>query len=165
MRLSWELALEPNGIDFKVKINFEDGGHHTITVALPPNTGGVERDLLIRQAVNTVAIERKARLESRKLRAHFEDLKAKSDDERANTPPLLAELLISILAPKKTAQTQLGDLEEMFQKNATRYGEAQARRKYWREVARSLAPLLLQWGKRIGFFTVLFDYFRAKLGL
>jgi hypothetical protein len=57
------------------------------------------------------------------------------------------------------------DLHEMFQKNAERYGTKQARRKYWIEVARSFGPLLWQWLKRIGFFTVLIDYFRSKIGL
>jgi len=69
------------------------------------------------------------------------------------------------LAPKDSVQALLGDLHEMFRKNANRLGERQARRKYWMQVAASFAPLLWQWLKRIGFFTVLVDYFRSKLGL
>jgi hypothetical protein len=81
------------------------------------------------------------------------------------SPPVLAELLMSFLAPKNSAQVQLGDLEEMFRKNAECYGEKAARRKYWMEVARSFGPLLLQWLERVSFVTVLIDYFRSKLGL
>jgi hypothetical protein len=78
---------------------------------------------------------------------------------------LFAELFISYLAPKNLGQAFLGDLQEMFQKNVDRFGEKQARRKYWMQVASSLGPLIWQWLKRIGFFTVLIDYFRTKLGL
>jgi hypothetical protein len=81
------------------------------------------------------------------------------------SPPALAELAISLLAPKNSAQALLGDLQEMFQKNAHRFGEKQARRKYWMQVASSLAPLVWHWLKRIGFFTFLIDYCRSKLGL
>jgi hypothetical protein len=72
---------------------------------------------------------------------------------------------VSFFAPKNLAQSFLGDLEEMYQKNAERFGEAHARRKYWMQVASSLGPLLWQWLKRVGFFTILIDYFRSKLGL
>jgi hypothetical protein len=80
-------------------------------------------------------------------------------------PPAFAELVISFLAPKNSVQGMLGDLHEMFQKNADRLGEPQARRKYWMQVANSLRPLIWQWVKRVGFFTVLVDFFRRKLGL
>jgi hypothetical protein len=87
------------------------------------------------------------------------------DETTPVSPPFLAEFFISFLAPKTSGQAFLGDLEEMFHKNAERYGAKQARRKYWMEVARSFAPLVLQWLKRIGFFTILIDYFRSKFGL
>jgi hypothetical protein len=83
----------------------------------------------------------------------------------AVAPPAFAEFLISYLAPKDSAQAFLGDLQEIFQKNAGRFGEGQARRKYWIQVAISFGPLVWQWLKRVGFFTVLIDYFRAKFGL
>jgi hypothetical protein len=92
------------------------------------------------------------------------DIMQQAGKERA-TPPVLAELFISIMAPKNSAQGLLGDLQEMFEKNAERHGAKQARRKYWIEVARSFGPLLWQWLKRVGFFTVLIDYFRSKFGV
>lgn len=91
---------------------------------------------------------------------HFHKMEANVD-----SPPPWAELLISILAPKNTAQAQLGDLQEMFAKNVERLGVKLARRKYLMQVAASAMPLVWQWMKRIGFFTILVDYFRSKLGL
>lgn len=81
------------------------------------------------------------------------------------TPPMFAELMISLLAPKNTAQALLGDMEEMFSKNVCLYGRASARSKYWMQVVNSVAPLLWQWIKRMGFVTMLVDYFRTKFGL
>jgi hypothetical protein len=99
------------------------------------------------------------------LQRNVEALKKERSKPKVVAPPPLAEFLVSFLAPKNSAQSFLGDLQEMYQKNAERLGEAQARRKYWIEVARSFGPLLWQWLKRVGFFTVLIDYFRSKFGL
>jgi hypothetical protein len=85
------------------------------------------------------------------LQRHIESLtktKEQSQPKKA-APPMLAEFLLSFLAPKASAQSFLGDLQEMYQKNTERFGEPQARRKYWIEVARSFGPLLWQWLKRI----------------
>lgn len=81
------------------------------------------------------------------------------------SPPAVAAFLLAFIAPKNTVQPFLGDLEEMFHENVARLGEGQAKRKYWMQVAASVGPLLWQWLKRIGFFTVLVDYFRSKFGL
>jgi hypothetical protein len=62
-------------------------------------------------------------------------------------PPPLAQLFITFFAPKNTAQNQLGDLREMFHKNVQRFGEKQARRDYWMEVANSAWPLVWSWLK------------------
>jgi hypothetical protein len=81
------------------------------------------------------------------------------------SPPATAAFLLAFIAPKNTVQAFLGDLEEVFHKNAARLGERQARRQYWMQVFASLGPLAWQWLKRVGFVTVLVDYFRAKFGL
>jgi hypothetical protein len=95
-----------------------------------------------------------------------EDIKMlKSEEEQRKSPPFLAELCISFFVPKGSAQALLGDLQEMFQRNVERLGEKQARRKYWMQVIASFGPLFWQWLKRIGIFTVIFDYFRSKFGL
>jgi hypothetical protein len=97
------------------------------------------------------------------LQLHLESLRKKKTKTLA--PPMLAEFIVSFFAPKNLAQSFLGDLQEMYQKNAERFGEAHARREYWMQVASSLGPLLWQWLKRVGFFTILIDYFPSKLGL
>jgi len=103
-----------------------------------------------------------ARDEHMKLVAMLEELKVKIDEVPAPppkrcTPPATATFLLAFIAPKNTVQAFLGDLEEVFHKNAVRFGERQARRQYWMEVFASLGPLTWQWFKRIGFLTVLVD--------
>src|ERR1700733_6000513 len=88
-----------------------------------------------------------------------------ADFFRQVAPPAFAEWVMPFLAPENSVQSQLGDLHEMFQKNAHRIGERQARRKYWKQVARSIIPALWQWLKRISIVTVLLDVFRSKAGL
>jgi hypothetical protein len=83
----------------------------------------------------------------------------------APSPPLLAALFISFLAPENTAQAQLGDLQEMFQKNVERLGAKQARRIYLMQVAASAWPLIWRWLTRIGFFAAFIGYVRSKFGL
>jgi hypothetical protein len=84
---------------------------------------------------------------------------------KRSSPPATAAFLLAFIAPKNSAQALLGDLEEIFQKNAERFGDSQARRMYWFEVARSMGPLIWQWIKRMGFITLVVDYFRSKFGL
>lgn len=84
---------------------------------------------------------------------------------KRSSPPATAAFLLAFVAPKNLAQALLGDLEEIFQKNAERFGDSQARRMYWLEVARSFGPLAWQWIKRMGLITFLVDYFRSKFGL
>jgi hypothetical protein len=99
------------------------------------------------------------------LQRRIDSMTKEQNQPKRAAPPMLAEFLVSFLAPKASAQSFLGDLQEMYQKNIERFGEPQARWKYWIEVARSFGPLLWQWLKRVGFFTVLIDYFRTKFGL
>ncbi|MDI4236171.1 permease prefix domain 2-containing transporter [Bradyrhizobium sp. Arg237L] len=84
---------------------------------------------------------------------------------KRSSPPTSAAFLLAFIAPKNSAQALLGDLEEMFQENVARFGERQARKMYWFEVARSVGPLVWQWVKRMGFVTLLVDYVRSKFGL
>jgi hypothetical protein len=121
-----------------------------------------------RMHVLQVAVEHQM-LRRRLFELHGALERADATMERSATsetaPPFLAEVMISLLAPKNTVQSLLGDLQEMFQKNANRLGERRARRKYWLQVSSSIRPLLFHWLKRIGFFTVLIDYFRSKFGV
>lgn len=167
MKLTWKVDERDDG-NVDLMIEGEDGMVKRILVRLPAS-GSVSREDMINAAVRSVMHDRdytRFFAEHARLRVRINKLQsniARREREFA-TPPMLAELFISFLAPKNSAQGLLGDLEEMFQKNADRYGAKQARRKYWMEVARSFGPLLWQWLKRIGFFTVLIDYFRAKFG-
>lgn len=110
--------------------------------------------------------------EHKELVARLAILKAKAETAQAvrpppkrSTPPATAAFLLAFIAPKNSAQAQLGDLEEIFQKNVDRFGEREARRLYWFEVARSFGPLVWQWVKRMGFVTLVVDYVRSKFGL
>jgi hypothetical protein len=151
--------------DVNLQIEHAGGEVEHILVRLPPSA---PRQEMIDAAIRSIMHDRKrARVRLYKehalLRARLDMLQANVRKERA-TPPVIAELFISFLAPKNSAQALLGDLQEMFEKNAERYGAKQASRNYSIEVARSFGPLLWQWFKRVGFFTVLIDYFRSKFG-
>jgi hypothetical protein len=163
VKLKWQVHERDDGYVDLMIVN-EDGEVDVIAVHLPPLG---PRQELIDAAIRSVVYNRRARFEYEhaRLRVQIDELRAGLTREERAAPPMLAELFISFLAPKNSAQGLLGDLQEMFQKNAERYGTKQARRKYWIEVGRSFGPLLWQWLKRIGFFTVLIDYFRAKFGL
>ena len=134
--------------------------HAAIKVAL----GNLFLQREIEQQVNL------ARDEHAKIVTMLSELQAKADKietqppERCS-PPAMAAFLLAFIAPKNTVQPFLGDLEEVFHKNAARFGERQARRQYWMQVFASLGPLAWQWVKRMGFITVLVDYFRVKSGL
>lgn len=115
-----------------------------------------------------------ARGEHEKVRARIRRLQEGLEREaeqvapppaKRSHPPAPAAFLLAFIAPKNSAQALLGDLEEMFQKNADRFGDSQARRMYWFEVARSLRPLVWQWIKRMGLVTLVIDYVRSKFGL
>lgn len=87
---------------------------------------------------------------------------------RTKSPPRLAENLFSAFAPKKSADAQLGDLQEIFQENVKRFGLERARRMYWIRISREIGPLLFQKLKRLvkrwGIIALLIDYGRTKLG-
>jgi hypothetical protein len=109
-----------------------------------------------------------------KLKAGIREEKRRIDDclatlrRQTAPPPQLAESLISLLAPKKSADAQLGDLQEIFQENVKRFGLERARRMYCIRISREVGPLLLQklmrWLERFGIIALLIDYGRTKLG-
>jgi len=151
--------------DDRVRVRIEGEDH---LINLPPGAGRMITLNDLRRA-HLGAWERHILVELRKQRLEedrLHDLVGQATDRTSTiAPPAFAELVISFLAPKNSVQALLGDLHEMFRKNADRLGQREARRKYRIQVAVSLAPLIWQWLKRIGFFTVLVDYFRSKLGL
>jgi hypothetical protein len=162
---AWAATERGDGSDNSVEVQVDCGGGEIETFiieGLPHD--GTTRGSIIEQTVSSFLVDRARRRLRSELTAEFD--KVISVAEKASTsPPMLAEFLISCLAPKNTAQALLGDLQEMFEQNAERFGEKQARRKYWMQVANSVLPLVWHWLKRLGFLTFLVDYFRSKLGL
>jgi hypothetical protein len=99
------------------------------------------------------------------VRTHpAEDHQFPGDVGERKGPPWLAETLIQLLAPKKTVQHLLGDLQEMYEKNSTRFGKSRAGRLYWAQVLRSIGPDLWWRVKKLGLIAFLIDYGRSKLG-
>jgi hypothetical protein len=165
--LDWQIKHRADGnVDIYLPASFEPVRH--VLVKMPADAN---RDVLVKDVVRSIIMDHEKRELSRKieretseLRARIHSLKAKLDAHETASPPLLAALFISFLAPAKTAQVQLGDLQEMFQKNVERCGEREARRMYWMQVAEAAWPLLWGWVKRIGLVTFLVDYVRSKFG-
>jgi hypothetical protein len=162
-KTNWEVTEDENG-DVILHFTLEDGMTEHVKVRGLPELRNGRAEMIYRTAESIVIHERQQRRRL-SLRGAVEKAEVKGKEKQTIAPPPLAELVISFLAPKNSVQAQLGDLQEMFQKNADRFGERQARRKYWKQVAVSLAPLIWKWLKRIGFFTFVVDYFRSKLGL
>jgi hypothetical protein len=151
----WKTIDLPDG-KVDLHIVYDNGESDHILVQAPPGAG---RNLYLQAVIHSIASEREAR--SRAEGATTKTL----DHQKSASPPPLAELLVSFLAPKNSAQAQLGDLQEMFETNVSRLGEQHARRKYWIQVASSFGPLCWEWLKRIGLVTFVVDYVRSKLGL
>jgi hypothetical protein len=94
------------------------------------------------------------------LAAEFDSTAISITEWASTSPPAVAKWLILFLAPESSADALLGDLDEMFQRNVESFGEEYARRKYWKQVFKSLVP----WLKRL-IVTVVAGYVRSKLGL
>lgn len=164
--LKWEIEEFSDG-SVEIKTLLRDEIVRRDLIRIPPGAG---RDHYLHEFMYSIGRDYEARKEFQRkkleLQARIHDLKAKIDTrEKPASPPILAEMLISLIAPEKTAQVQLGDLQEMFQKNVERCGEREARRMYWIQVTDSALPLLWGWIKRLGLFTFFVDYVRSKLGL
>jgi hypothetical protein len=154
--VKWKLDERDDG-NVVLHVEGENGTVERIVVRLPPAGAGRRQEMIeaVGRSIWLDGEHGSGRLytEHARLRATLDVLQASEEAnaprKEPTTPPMLAELLISFLAPKNSAQSLLGDLHEMLQKNADRFGSRQARRKYWIEVARSFGPLLWQWVKRI----------------
>ncbi len=162
--IEWQVREDQNG-NVSLVLRYADGKTETIHVAGLPDDRSERMEMVYRSAQSMILHRRGLHVAPSGLLLRDKTTKIEVRAEHTVAPPQVAELIIACLAPKNSAQAQLGDLQEMFEKNAARLGERQARRKYWMQVASSLLPLLLQWAKRIGFFTVLIGYFRSKFGL
>jgi hypothetical protein len=80
-------------------------------------------------------------------------------------PPVLAESLFALIAPTASAETQLGDLQELFDSQVERYGLSRARRFYWMQVIRAVGPRVWRALTKWGFIGALVEFGRRKLGL
>lgn len=79
-------------------------------------------------------------------------------------PPRFAEFLFQLLAPKRTVKAQVGDLQELFDKNCARFGKRRARLMYWAQVLRAVGPGFWRGIKKLGLIGILIDYGRSKMG-
>jgi hypothetical protein len=154
--------------EIEIRIEGDDRCH---VIQVPNSLSSAARSLYLRREASALIHRRhghnfQGRVEFRGdelqdvwhlAKAHIRPSKAAS----VIAPPAFAQIVISFLAPKNTVQALLGDLQEMFQKNADRFSDKQARRMYWMQVV----PLIWQGAKRLGFLAVLVDYFRSKFGL
>lgn len=168
--VDWQAKDRVDGkIDLVVQ--YEDGESEHIVVKIPQGEGNNYRDLYLRSVVLSLEHDRAdiraqnaLRQQADALRQRIHELTERVEQEKQISPPLLAEFFIAFLAPKNSAQAQLGDLQQMFHANVQRLGERQARRKYWMQVAGSIRPLLWQWLKRVGFLTIVVHFIRSKFG-
>jgi hypothetical protein len=148
-------VLNETALDkYKLSKTFRDGGKiikHDYSLIVST----LQKDVKVKWKLSTEQVE-----EPEVVIAPIRVTPAKA----TGSPPQFAEHCIAFLAPKNTAQAILGDMEEMFQNNVRRLGEKEARRIYWMQVRASGGQFLWQWFKRIGFFTVLVDYVRGKIG-
>jgi hypothetical protein len=75
----------------------------------------------------------------------------------SESPPALAEFLLTFLARDEHRQAALGDLNETFVHNCAVYGHGRAARLYWAEALKSLWPLAWRMLCRAVRFGVLVD--------
>jgi hypothetical protein len=98
--------------------------------------------------------------------ARLQDLLRDLDKKIASkSPPAVAETLFELLAPETTVESQLGDMQELFESHAERYGRARAQRFYWVQVLRAIAPSAWRALTKWGFIGALVEFGRRKLGL
>ena len=71
---------------------------------------------------------------------------------QAEYPPKNAEWLFVLFASRKSVNSELGDLQEMFAKDNEQFGIETATRFYWRRVIRSIVPSIVQKVKMMGLF-------------
>jgi hypothetical protein len=82
-----------------------------------------------------------------------------------HAPPAFAEFLYVLLAPKQSAEGQLGDFRELYARDFDRYGSRRAKLLYWGHVLRSVGPALWARIKAVGLWAFVIDWGRRKIGL
>jgi hypothetical protein len=80
------------------------------------------------------------------------------------SPPPLAEFALHLLIGAKAREGLVGDLAERFSHNVTLLGARRAKRLYWAESIRSLAPLIWRLMKRAGVWALLYAALRRLTG-
>src|SRR5215468_6154796 len=86
---------------------------------------------------------------SRRCEAHWKPSERWREGSRRNggryefsSPPRFAALLLVLILPEREKETLRGDLVEEYNLVVASLGERRARRWYWEQMARSVAPLL-----------------------
>lgn len=148
-----EITYLLNGEAYTTAMSRSDGDYSPATVY------NIVRDQLDRELfyAKDASIDRM-------VQTHHDSDHRLSDVVEPKGPPWLAETLVQLLAPKKTVQHLLGDLQEMYEKNCVRYGKSRAGRLYWAQVLRSIGPGLWCRVKKFGLIAFLVDYGRSKIG-
>jgi hypothetical protein len=95
-------------------------------------------------------------------RAYWPATQLLQSEPQTVNPPGLAEWLITLLVPSRRADTLLGDFEERFHRNIEMRGCKMARALYWAEVLRSISPLVIAKGKRLGVIAVIAEIWRRS---
>jgi hypothetical protein len=95
---------------------------------------------------------------------HIDYLKELETGLPISEPPRTAERLFGIFAPKDTVDAQLGDLQQLYERDCFSLGEKRARERFNIRVLRSLVPLALQKAKRLGIIALLIEIGRRKFG-
>jgi hypothetical protein len=83
-------------------------------------------------------------------------------EKKANEPPAAPEWIVSCLVPKKTRDAILGDMKERFHDNLDQGSSARAKRLYWADAVRSVAPLVWRAIKRVGTLAMMWKYFSGR---
>jgi hypothetical protein len=148
--------------DLVVKITYVDGQERLLHLSIPSRA---RADLTSKELLNQIraVIERED--------GHGFDvphvmpvMPATPVPAPIKSPPQTAEWLFAMFAPTKSADAQLGDLQEMFENDSKRVGTRRAERLYWTRVIRSIAPAAWQKLKKLGWLGIIIDYGRTKLG-
>lgn len=160
---SWITELGPDGKVVTIRIR-----EQMYTLSVP---GDIQDDSALHDFVTRRVSEIEAKsqwTETRRLQRlarkkiyQYEQAKV----TRKDRPSSIASALFLMLSPKKTADAQLGDLEEMFTSDCKAFGARYARAKFWARILLSVGPLIYRRLERIGFIAFLIDLGRRKLGL
>jgi hypothetical protein len=114
------------------------------------------------QGTNNVELYSRLEAEYRYFESLLDEAQARPDVRNGepqtdvsahDSPPKLAEFLLTALATTRAAEAMIGDLNERFADECKKFGRDRAVRLYWARTLRSLWPLLrraigkaLKWG-------------------